>query len=334
VTSADPEETWRELEKLSSGVGLVERRVDAEARLDIHLAVRKPENLRCLLVSAHGTPTPMPPPVTTRGLEWRLLPDADQDRCLLLVTLNEAHFSDIFTALAGDLIGRLRHAPDDAGSLLEALARLERWRRLLEAAGADGLGWEHQIGLYGELWFLREHLLGTLDASTSCKAWVGPDGAHQDFQFAGCAVEVKVTGTKQPQRLRITSERQLDGAGVLRLFLFHLSIDQVQGSADTLPALVDSVRRSLEGLPGRELFEERLLSAGYSDVHREGYARTGVGIRETNLFEVAPGFPRILERDLPAGVGDVQYSVSVSACQPFAVGAAVFRSVLLGVDRG
>ncbi len=48
-------------------------------------------------------------------------------------------------------------------------------------------------------------------------AWRGPEPAHQDFQFTSGAVEVKATAAKQPQSVRITSERQLDDNGSMNL---------------------------------------------------------------------------------------------------------------------
>jgi hypothetical protein len=35
-------------------------------------------------------------------------------------------------------------------------------------------------------------------------------------------------------------------------------------------------------------------------------------LRGANAYRIEPGFPRITERDLPAGVGDVRYSVAVT----------------------
>ena len=41
-------------------------------------------------------------------------------------------------------------------------------------------------------------------------------------------------------------------------------------------------------------------------------------MRGERTYQVRRGFPRLLEVDLPAGVGDVNFAVSLAACEPFA----------------
>jgi hypothetical protein len=59
---------------------------------------------------------------------------------------------------------------------------------------------------------------------------------------------------------------------------------------------------------------DRLLEYGYADVHRYRYDHTRYTVRELWVLEVADGFPRITELDLPEGVGRVRYQLSLTAC--------------------
>jgi hypothetical protein len=198
------------------------------------------------------------------------------------------------------------------------LGQLARWQKFLSAS-FDGLSQEAQRGLWGELHFLREHLLPTT-GTTAVNSWKGGERAHQDFQFESSAVEVKTTLAKQPQVVRITSERQLDDSAWDSLFLNVIALEVRDGSGETLPEIVASLRAKLATDSGaREQFEDELLAIGYLEAHAERYADRGYQVRTVGFFRVGPKFPSLVEADMPAGVGDANYALSVAACEPFKV---------------
>ncbi len=104
------------------------------------------------------------------------------------------------------------------------LDRLNRWQKFLSAR-ADGLSVSRQRGLWRAV-FLRYVLLPQVDVPSAVMAWRAPERSHQDFQFASASIEVKTTTAKQPQDIRITSERQLDSTGTSALFLFVAVLDE------------------------------------------------------------------------------------------------------------
>ena len=251
-----------------------------------------------------------------RGLEV-LAVSADRSDVLFGVALKDAHQADVFTVLAEDLARRVTDADTPATRISALLGGLARWQKFL-AASLDGLSDEQQRGLWGELYFLREHLLPALGAS-AVNGWKGGERSHQDFQFTTGAVEVKTTLAKQPQTVRITSERQLDAKRWDVLFLHVLALD-VRETNETLPALVVSLRLALSGdAAALERFEEELLEYGYLDAHAPRYSGRGYVVRSANFFRVGTKFPCLVEADLPAGIGDVNYALSVGACEPFKV---------------
>ena len=168
--------------------------------------------------------------------------------------------------------------------------------------------------------------------------WKGPVKAHQDFQFESGAIEVKTTLAKQPQVVRITSERQLDDNNWPALFMYVLALDVRQDGGETLVSMVATLRKSLTGdAVAQEQFEDALLAVGYLDNHAELYADRGYVIRSQKAFRVKNGFPRLLEKHLPTGIGDVNYGLAVGACEPFNVNfetvVAAIKPVLI-IDVG
>jgi hypothetical protein len=234
------------------------------------------------------------------------------------VVLKEPRFKDVFAALADDLIRRVASTSENTVQVKLFLGQLDRWQKFL-AATTQGLSLEEQRGLWGELHVLQTYLLPAL-GTTSMVGWKGPYGAEQDYQFECSAIEVKTTLARQPQVVRISSERQLDDSVWSRLFLCVIAIEMRDGSPHTLPALVASLRAFLvDDGSARECFEDALLSAGYLDLHTERYLEVGYVVRKESAYRVKRGFPRVLEKDLPAGVGDVGYGLSISACDRYAV---------------
>jgi hypothetical protein len=115
------------------------------------------------------------------------------------------------------------------------------------------------------------------------------------------------------------------------LLLLHLSLDARNTGDGSLPRLVADVRDLVAAAPEATVaFEERLLAAGYHDIHASRYARTSYSSRGHNYFDLRQGFPRITEQMLGSGVGDVTYSVAVSACMPFRISEPEARQIIMG----
>ena len=81
-----------------------------------------------------------------------------------------------------------------------------------------------------------------------------------------------------------------------------------------------------------EIFETLLFEAGYLDGNSSYYEKTGYIKREINFFKVAATFPRIIEKDLRNGVGDVHYSITVAECRHFAVNEADIVTIMRSVN--
>ena len=245
------------------------------------------------------------------------------------VALREARFSDVFAALAEDLAHKIEvEAPEGTSPVRLFLGQLRRWQRFL-ASAREGLDPAAQRGLWGELHFLRTRLFPLL-GGIAANAWKGPDGAHQDFQFASAWIEVKTTIAKQPQSVRISSERQLDETRAPVLFLHVLALEVHEGGLATLPEEIAMVRQALAAWPGaRETFEDALLAAGYLDQHAARYAKVGYAVRQTQNFLVQGDFPRLVEAALPRGIGEASYSLSLAACAAHIVGDAEVAAALV-----
>ncbi len=330
------EELWQELESdaaTARGTAWLTRRATPQPGWPLLVALDPASRTRALLLPA---PRSALPPrrewPECRGLELQTLAlGADPH---FAVRLRDAAGADVFTALAEDLAPRVAAAANGREAVAALFGRLRRWQQFLLAARA-GLSREQERALWGELHVAHTHLLPVFGSTALVDAWKAPAAAHQDFQFSTGALEVKTTAAKQPQSVRITSERQLDDTGVGALFLHVVALDERDvapaGSTpgQSLPALIATLRAALSSEPAAlATFDDLLLDAGYLDSHAPRYEGRRRTVRRELTFRVRRGFPRLTERKLPTGVGDVSYALSLAACAPFTVEIAAALTAL------
>lgn len=235
---------------------------------------------------------------------------------MLLIQLLAPAQRDTFSCLCESLINTVKNMESEEGMIKSVINQLDKWRNLFDKAGTEGLSPSQQQGLYGELTFLRKLITKKVfPATEALDYWVGVDAAQRDFMGDSWAVEVKTTATSNPQEVTINSERQLDESLFENLYLFHCSVEITKKNGETLPDKIFKLRHDLENDPSAlSKFNERLITAGYFDEDEALYAFRAYKVRGETLFQIEGDFPRIKESDLRTGVGNLTYSIVLSAC--------------------
>jgi hypothetical protein len=240
----------------------------------------------------------------------------------IAISVVDAHGTDMAKIAEAVLLLVAEEAPKGAGQRQTAeaiIASIIKLQNLFTNNGGP-LGPEARVGLFAELEVLKEWLIRSLGPQAAIKAWTGPKAAPQDFQAEGCAIEVKATRSALPQRIKISSERQLETRNLNRLFLVRFSIDEKPAQGVTLPQSVGKLRALLASAPLVLLeFNHLLTRIGYHDHHEAHYQGEEYAIRERFVYDVKEGFPRIIESQLPPGLGKVSYEVDAGSCEPFLV---------------
>ncbi len=197
---------------------------------------------------------------------------------------------------------------------------LNEWKVFFEKQENEILSIEAQKGLFGELCFLSEYLFQKYSFTESLFYWTGSDKTNHDFQIINNAVEVKTTSSKQHKKFTISSERQLDATGLEHLYLSLFALNlHTNMPHKSLPALIRQIYSEIHSDPIATFqFQIKLAKYGYNDALAEKYL-VGFSRFDMKFFEVREGFPRLLQRNLPNGVGDLKYSVVVAACTEFEI---------------
>lgn len=163
-------------------------------------------------------------------------------------------------------------------------------------------------------------------------SWEGYKRSFHDYDLNGHVVEVKTTMTKEPRKVKISNERQLDSIGIGSLHLMVFTLMKSSDDGETLPELVSSLYQKLSDTPElNRILESKLITSGYLDVHKDKYSdKFKIKIQE--LFEITSDFPRITE--LPNGIGDISYSLTLSAANDYLVNKEDYLASLLVHTNG
>ena len=255
---------------------------------------------------------------SSKGFELSIsaLSPGRSGRSRLILALAAPEFLDVFSSLADDIVQTLHGVSSEAEAVAGLVDRLRTWQEFLRRFGSQGMSREACRGLYGEVVFLRDHLLKVLPGTEALKAWKGPNRTPHDFQTPYGSVEVKTTSAASPHSFRVANIRQLDDRGISALYIFFMRVNESEGGEETLPEAIDRLRTAL-GAGGTQL-DEPLIKAGYIEAQRALYESPRYSVGLYRFFRVRDGFPRLLESDVPSGVEGVSFSVALAGCADFA----------------
>jgi hypothetical protein len=317
-----PADLWDELDADTSAPGIIRRRVMPESSRDLFVAVDHPSRHRVLILRVANDALEHPDQLpSTKALQTSIV-EFDEHRSELHLRLVLPEITHVFGAFVDDVVEAAARTDSDSAALDALIRRVDTWRRLLEGRDSILTGNTAQ-GLWGELWILL-HLLHPVFGDSVLRHWTGPQRESHDFQFDRLAIEVKTTRGSRPNTVRISGERQLDPGSFDDLLLITMSVDALtHGQGLTIPQLVASVRTTLdESL--HPLLGEGLLNYGFLEADAGRYA-TRYTVREVRIYAVTNGFPRLIESDLLAGIGDVRYLLALDACENWRLDDVAFQ---------
>jgi hypothetical protein len=326
--------TWKMLGQSAAGPGgLLGVRLFPESPFNIFAALDQATGHRFLLLKS-SLPNLHPKTLLPSGRGFNVAfvttPGDPEGANCLRFELTDLRHSDVFDVIGNDVLQHLLRASDDVKAFSTFVSRIGEWQHFLDQLPGDGLSEQAQQGLFGELWFLRRFMLPELDPRRAVGAWAGPRALAKDFQLAGLAFEVKASSAKQHTKFNVSSEVQLDPAGVHRLILYGLLLERLVAGGMSLPELVAAVRADLLKSSDTDAsigFSQLLLQSGYTEANAARYTAR-FAIRSEQFFDVRDDFPRIVDADLRQGVGDVRYSILLSECERYAVAEETVRNLI------
>lgn len=256
-----------------------------------------------------------PDPLRERELVLRTTKDGDQSY-LELSTPNPELFKDFYT-FACLVVDRVQL--EGVEPLRAINETIRAWAELIRPR--PRLTRENEIGLIGELWFLR-YIADQLGWATAIGCWKGAESEEHDFGLPTVDVEIKTTVGETRQHL-ISSLTQMVPSPGRPLFL--LSIQITAATADQretcrLPTMVDEARSEAgkAGAGTAERLEILLENLKWRDDNHDLFPDHFRLRSEPALVPVNERFPALvppllsgLGDDLVARILQVTYRVNV-----------------------
>ena len=309
--------------KSDKKVGFVKRLYSADSKINVYCIYQHPEECYGIALSfPKSIKFNIAPFASVFEPSVEIYEDNSFEDCLLLCAKIKSYEKiNEFSYLCENVIQAILQEKTIEDAVKTFGNTLIRWKNLFERAHGTGLTKEEQLGLYGELLFLKKCLnSGYSSYYNILQNYVGTNKALRDFQGKDWAVEVKTTSTNNPQALIINGERQLDDSMIDTLFLYHCSVEVSKLTGETLPELIKSIKNILNNdLASLSLFNAKLFEASYLDAQENLYLNWRYQLRKDNFFLVKDDFPRIRENELREGVGNVKYSISISSFESYKV---------------
>jgi len=310
------ENIWHDFEEKDAlKTGVVLKRYSPNIIPDCFVAMRMPEKVKSIAFRISTDKVDVSALNDLLDITTEIIPDeTENSKSLLLISLSDNSLSSIFAVLCEDLFNCVSSITMENELILALQNRFLKWKELFMLAKSPGLSPEKQIGLFGELYLLKKLFEQTGQIEKSLNIWVGPDTGIRDFEKNNSAIEVKTTQTHNHQKIRISSERQLDTTLLDKLFLFHLSLEKRNGSEYSLNSIIDELYSIIgDNKLLSNMLSRKLISAGYFKHHEAQYQEISYLVRGEDFYLISGNFPRIEEKDLMKGIGDVKYSIVLTS---------------------
>lgn len=165
----------------------------------------------------------------------------------------------IFTALADYLLGRISKIENVDFQTIHDI--IEQWRSFVQGK-SENLSKSLQIGLFGELLFLRD-LISLVGEDHAVKAWSGPERNKVDFIISpDCAVEIKSSKDPLRSEVMISSLGQLSD-GFERHYLRRYGLVESLNGTSILELYRD-ISTKLESYSNRDELHVKVMHYGFN----------------------------------------------------------------------
>lgn len=219
---------------------------------------------------------------------------------------------EMFARMAEDIMNMLcayDHANDEELFKL-FLYRIKAWQEFMERGRSEILGHEEEIGLFGELSFLKKLLEAKVPAIIALEGWHGPLDGLQDFSFGTGAIEVKSTLATNGFYATISSLEQLDESLIQPLFIagIKLSLDRC---GITLPEVIAGLRHVFsDNYIALGLFDSLVLHAGFLECCSGSYERRFL-YKGMMVLPVDADFPSLTRADVNIAIMRARYELDL-----------------------
>ena len=290
-----------------------QKRLTVSSALGVYYGLSKDGNLRLAFLSV----APAPKMESTKLL--KVTQGAESEKVYwTCFDLLQHDAQKVFYTFCENLVEAVTGIADEQKALQQLKKRYITWKTMFKRDSGNNVSAEVLQGLFGELYFLKKHMLEKYEPAIAIQAWSGPDGRSKDFAVGTEWYEIKAVGANSPN-VRISSLAQLSSEYDGHLIV--LKTERMSEQFDNGEACVHDLFKYILSVINDEtvegIFLSKLSSFGY-DISDESYTAK-FDVKSMTSYKVSDGFPRITEQDIQRiEICDVGYSLILNALKPYA----------------
>jgi len=236
--------------------------------------------------------------------------------------LNQSKYEKEFQHFCTDIIKNCENLGhnEDSKAIKIMLEVLERWKNLFKAKRVL-LSDREQMGLYGELVFIRDYLQLNIGIKNAILSW---EDGEQDFEFNGKLFEIKSQNAASDSKIMISSLQQLDTSSG-NIFLIRQKIGKKNNVSEnseslngTILSIIELIKKENDSLL-LEKFELSLFERNYlieNDDSNRNYT-TKYNLMERIFYEITESFPSITPNKVDIGILKASYEISEITIEQF-----------------
>ena len=293
---------WEELDQLAYGY----LKLPMEHPIDFEMGYcgnRK----KSLIVMDTGVIKDIPCSYAIRAVNRELV----NHKWALELQLLQEDYEEEFLCLCWDIIQCSNTIEQPMQKLIE---RYLSWQKLLQYVNREVMSFSRQKGLIGELLFLKNKI-DVNGIKQVINAWVGPDGADQDFSFPDTWYEVK-TVSLAAETVKISSFEQLYQDREGELVVICLETSTPGDDKIMLSRLVSYIRELLVEEPELfDIFNLKLFKYGFRDRDISEYDKNCFRYIDQKDYKVDEKFPRLTRANVPRQIVSGTYSISLASIE-------------------
>lgn len=222
-----------------------------------------------------------------------------------------------FCAFCSNLTEAIEGFIDEYSAFLALRRRYAIWKMMFKNNSESAISPEKMQGLFGELYFLKNHLLRNCTPSEAVRAWGGGDGNSKDFAIQNTWYEIKTVGANSTE-VKISSLTQLESENE-----GHLIIIKVEGMPEPFEKddscvgdLISTIISKIEDEKVEEAFLAKLSNYGLNsscDCFSDKF-----DVKSVKLYKVDSEFPRLINANVPyKEICRAEYSLSIGMLNPY-----------------
>ncbi len=234
--------------------------------------------------------------------------------------LLEDYAKQVFYVLCDNLVKATIGCVSEDIAMAAVKNRFMTWKKLFKNSTA-GMTEELYKGLYGELFFLKKHLMACHDIAVAVNSWSGPDRTAKDFSIGLDWYEIK-TVSMNSEVVKISSLTQLDSEnpGHIVLVKTEKMSHEFDNGECSVEQLLTQILDSITDESLKDEFVKKVIQYGYNmDTYNSSFSKYRVS--KMDFYGVDSDFPKITAEKVPySEIVRVTYELSISSIEKYLEG--------------